>query len=97
MDPALLELIRRGKAVAGREVEAIIRLRRRGLNIPGVRIVSRFGRVATCRLRARYHIGASPSRRGQPQGAPPTGSGTGSGPSGRRTGSAGRPDRTAVH
>jgi hypothetical protein len=52
MDPALLELIRRGKAVAGREVEAIIRLRRPGLNIPGVRIVSRFGRVATCRVRA---------------------------------------------
>ena len=52
MDPALWELLRDEEAAGDRVVEAIIRLRRPGLEIPGVRIVSRFGRIATCRLAA---------------------------------------------
>src|SRR5215212_2379645 len=50
MDPALRELLRAG-GDPDRTVEAIIRLARPGLEIPGVRTVARFGHVATCRLR----------------------------------------------
>ncbi len=48
MDPALRELLRTGPADG--MVEAIIRFRRPGVEIPGVRVVARFGHVATCRL-----------------------------------------------
>src|ERR1700733_5491387 len=52
MDPALWELLR-GEAGAGdREIEAIIRFVRPDVEIPDVRGVSRFGTVATCRIRA---------------------------------------------
>src|SRR3954447_21440396 len=50
MDPALRELLRRSGAAPDEVLEAIVRLRRPGLRVPGVRIVSRFGTVATCRL-----------------------------------------------
>lgn len=50
MDPALCELLRSGADDAD-EVEAIIRLDRPHVDVTGVRIVSRFGPVATCRLR----------------------------------------------
>jgi subtilisin family serine protease len=54
VDPALWELLRAEAGTDGdRVLEAIIRLARPGIEIPGVRIVSRFGTVATCRLRAR--------------------------------------------
>ncbi|MDX6392225.1 MAG: hypothetical protein QOJ73_3288 [Streptosporangiaceae bacterium] len=54
MDPALWELLR-AEAGAGddREIEAIIRLARPGTEIPDVRIVARFGPIATCRIRPR--------------------------------------------
>ncbi|TYB51329.1 S8 family serine peptidase [Nonomuraea sp. PA05] len=48
MDPALRELLR--DAPADRMVEAIIRFRRPGVELPSVRLVARFGSVATCRL-----------------------------------------------
>lgn len=51
MDPALRELLRSGLD-PGDEVEAIIRLHDPRVGVPGVRIVSRFGSIATCRLRA---------------------------------------------
>jgi hypothetical protein len=50
MDPALWELLRTEEAVEDRGVEAIIRFGRPGVEVPGVRVVSRFGRIATCRL-----------------------------------------------
>ena len=50
MDPALWELLRRRAGDA--EVEAIVRLADPSLELPGVRIVSRFGTVATCRIPA---------------------------------------------
>ena len=50
MDPALWELINREGENRIDEVEAIIRLDRPRSVPPGVRIVSRFGRIATCRL-----------------------------------------------
>ncbi len=50
MDPALAELLRNEEAVEDRVIEAIIRFRRSGVTLPGVRIVSRFGEIATCRL-----------------------------------------------
>src|SRR5436309_5043136 len=50
MDPALSELLRGERVVEDRMVEAIIRLRRPGSEVPGVSIVSLFGRIATCRL-----------------------------------------------
>lgn len=54
MDPALWELLRAEAGTDGdRVIEAIVRLARPGIEIPGVRIVSRFGVVATCRIRAR--------------------------------------------
>src|SRR6478736_1611782 len=48
MDPALRELLR--TEPPDREVEAIIRFRRPGAELPGVRVVARFGPIATCRL-----------------------------------------------
>ena len=54
MDPALWELLRAEAGADGdRVLEAIIRLARPGIEIPDIRIVSRFGTVATCRIRAR--------------------------------------------
>ena len=54
MDPALWELLRPEAGVDGdRMIEAIVRLARPGIEIPDVRIVSRFGTIATCRIRAR--------------------------------------------
>ena len=54
MDPALWELLRAEAGADGDRVfEAIIRLARPGIEIPDIRIVSRFGTVATCRIRAR--------------------------------------------
>jgi subtilisin family serine protease len=50
VDPALWEELRE---VAGGELEAIIRLRPGVTDVPGVRVVARFGSVATCRLPAR--------------------------------------------
>ncbi len=52
MDPALWELIRTAEGVEGRPVEAIIRLRAPDIEVPGVRMVSRFGQISTCRLAA---------------------------------------------
>lgn len=51
MDPALEELLRTGSDNDAEEVEAIIRLDHPQVEIPGVRIVSRFGPIVTCRLR----------------------------------------------
>jgi subtilisin family serine protease len=48
VDPALWELLR--DEPADRMVEAIIRFRRPRVELPGVRVVARFGRIATCRL-----------------------------------------------
>jgi outer membrane protein OmpA-like peptidoglycan-associated protein/subtilisin family serine protease len=54
VDPALWELLRAEAGADGdRVLEAIIRLARPGIEIPDIRIVSRFGTVATCRIRAR--------------------------------------------
>ena len=54
MDPALWELLRAEAGTDGdRVLEAVIRLARPGIEIPGVRIVSRFGTIVTCRIRAR--------------------------------------------
>jgi hypothetical protein len=54
VDPALWELLRAEAGTDGdRVLEAIIRLARPGIEIPDVRIVSRFGTIATCRIRAR--------------------------------------------
>jgi len=54
MDPALWELLRAEAGADGdRVLEAIIRFARPGIEIPGVRIVSRFGTIVTCRIRAR--------------------------------------------
>jgi subtilisin family serine protease len=54
VDPALWELLRAEAAADGdREVEAIIRFVRPGTEISGVRVVSRFGTIATCRILAR--------------------------------------------
>jgi subtilisin family serine protease len=54
VDPALWHELR---ADGDRTVEAIVRLTRPGLEIPGVRMVSRFGTVATCRIAAGDLIG----------------------------------------
>ncbi|MBK7622543.1 MAG: S8 family serine peptidase [Kineosporiaceae bacterium] len=51
MDPALRQLLR--EEPPDRVIEAIIRFRHPRVSIPGVRIVARFARIATCRLRAR--------------------------------------------
>jgi subtilisin family serine protease len=54
MDPALWELLRAEAGADGdRIIEAVIRLARPGIEIPDVQMVSRFGTIATCRLRAR--------------------------------------------
>jgi subtilisin family serine protease/peptidoglycan hydrolase-like protein with peptidoglycan-binding domain len=54
VDPALWELLRAEAGTDGTGViEAIIRFARPGIEIPDVQIVSRFGAIATCRLRAR--------------------------------------------
>ena len=54
MDPALWELLRAEEGTDGNRVlEAVIRFARPGIEIPGVRIVSRFETIATCRIRAR--------------------------------------------
>ena len=51
MDPALAELLRAEEAAEDRVIEAIIRFRRPGAEVPGARIVARFGgEVATCRV-----------------------------------------------
>jgi subtilisin family serine protease len=50
MDPALWELLRRREGAD--EVEAILRLSGPSVEVPGARIVSRFGAVATCRIPA---------------------------------------------
>ena len=52
MDPALWELLRAEAGPGDREIEAIIRFVRPEVEVPDVRIVSRFGTVATCRIRA---------------------------------------------
>ena len=58
MDPALWELLRAEAGTDGdRELEAVIRLATPGTDIPGVRMVARFGPIATCRIRARDVIG----------------------------------------
>lgn len=51
MDPALWELLKTGGNDDAEEIEAIIRLDDPRAKIAGVRIVSRFGPIATCRLR----------------------------------------------
>jgi subtilisin family serine protease len=54
VDPALWELLRAEAGTDGdRVLEAVIRLARPGIEIPGVRMVARFGTIATCRIRAR--------------------------------------------
>ncbi|MFI5893992.1 S8 family serine peptidase [Actinoplanes sp. NPDC051513] len=51
MDPALWERLRTGEeAGEDRAIEAIVRLRRPDAEIPGVRMVARFGAIATCRI-----------------------------------------------
>ncbi len=58
MDPALWEALRAEAGTDGdRVLEAVIRLARPGIEIPDVRMVARFGTVATCRIRARDVIG----------------------------------------
>ena len=53
MDPALWELLRaEADSDGGRTLEAIIRMDRPGIEIPDVRMVSRFGHIATCRIHA---------------------------------------------
>lgn len=52
MDPALHELLRSAEAEDDREIEALIRLRHPDDRVPGVRLVARFGPVATCRILA---------------------------------------------
>jgi Subtilase family len=51
MDPALREFLRRSTDRDSQEVEAIVRLDRPQARVAGLRIVSRFGCIATCRLR----------------------------------------------
>jgi len=54
VDPALWELLRAEAGADGdRELEAIIRFVRPETEISGVRVVSRFGTIATCRILAR--------------------------------------------
>ena len=50
MDPALWELLRTRSDRDADEVEAIIRLDRPHVAVEGVRIIARFGPIATCRL-----------------------------------------------
>jgi hypothetical protein len=54
VDPYVWELLRAEAGADGdRVLEAVIRLARPGVEIPNVRIVSRFGTIVTCRIRAR--------------------------------------------
>ena len=54
MDPALWELLRVGEGAHGdRLIEAVIRFAEPGTEVPGARVIARFGTIATCRLRAR--------------------------------------------
>src|SRR5829696_2764783 len=53
MDPALRELLSAVAKDDDGEVEAIIRLDDPAATVPGLRVVSRFGRIGTCRLAAR--------------------------------------------
>ena len=51
MDPALWEILKTGKQNDAEEIEAIIRLDS-PFQLPGsIRIISRFGPIATCRLK----------------------------------------------
>jgi hypothetical protein len=50
MDPRLRELLRGAVDRGDQEIEAIVRLRHPDIEVPGLRIVSRFGDIATCRL-----------------------------------------------
>ena len=50
MDPAIWQLLRDEGEAPGREVEAIIRLRHVLDLVPNVRMIARFGHVATCRV-----------------------------------------------
>ena len=71
MDPALWELLRAEAGTDGdRVLEAIIRLARPGIEIPDVRIVSRFGTDSDLPdPRAGRHRGAGTARRDQRQGS----------------------------
>jgi hypothetical protein len=72
MDPAMWELLRDEEgAEADRPIEAIIRFVRPGIEIPGVRIVARFGSIVTCRIPGRRH--SRPPGRGQPEGSASSG------------------------
>jgi hypothetical protein len=51
MDPGLWEMLRAGSSGAAGEVEVILRLDDPAVELPGVRIVTRFGPIVTCRLR----------------------------------------------
>jgi subtilisin family serine protease len=51
MDPALWELLESSEVPGDEEVECIIRLDRPDVDVAGVRLVARFGHVATCRVR----------------------------------------------
>jgi subtilisin family serine protease len=51
VDPALWELLESREVPDDEEVECIIRLDRPDVDVAGVRLVARFGRVATCRVR----------------------------------------------
>ncbi|MBB5788967.1 S8 family serine peptidase [Jiangella mangrovi] len=62
MDPALWQLLRAERATPDSEIEAIVRLRDARAVVPGVRLVARFGRIATCRL----PVGAVPAVRRHP-------------------------------
>src|SRR5512132_1727118 len=50
MDPALWEVLKIGD-LPQEEIEAIVRLDRPEADVPGLRIVCRFGPIATCRLK----------------------------------------------
>lgn len=53
MDPALWELLRADVDDPDHELEAVIRFARPDVDdVPGVRLVARFGTIATCRIRA---------------------------------------------
>ena len=86
MDPALWEALRAEAGTDGdRVLEAVIRLARPGIEIPDVRMVARFGTVATCRIRARDVIAVRArddvlslkAARGISPGFEPTGAGPG--------------------
>lgn len=58
MDPALRRLLAQPVADDSAEVEAIVRLRDPRARIPGVRLVARFGHIATCRISRRQLLEA---------------------------------------